>query len=558
MNTSDNNHTAQGVSLEKIIIILALNMAFATLYFLLKPLDRTTLINWNWLFQDIGTFKIYAVFLAATTIATALWSLCNEKVYILFLSAIFFLSISIAAKAPEVIPDAARYFIQAKYLKIYGPLYFIQHWGKEIPLWTDLPLGSFLFGLSFKTVTENRLIVQAINVSLFLLTLIFTYRIALILWGKTTALFSVGLLMVVPYLTVQVPMLMVDILSMSMFSLILFRTIAVNRKRDLFILFVCLTLALLTKYSIWLFTLAIIIPSALLLHRKEKLKGLLLTLVAGYFLVTLLLLKDRILLRQLHLLWEFQLHGLYKWHEPSLWLTFFHGHPFFLLSCIAGTVMLLKEKHKVSFIFVIAITLFILIGRGRYILPLMPLLSLAGGYALGRLAKRLSLLVVGLAIVTSSFIVTVYCEEFNKYSFSNLQLMGQWLNQSDCEEIQVTVLPQKESLGQTAPMVALLDLYYQGHIISVAPWHFLEETFYHPLMFTWKIKRPPFYSARSFDPNIPTVVLGSSKADLKSTSVSFTNQSGHFRYKILLGVMEQHCAVRPSSQGVLSQMGQKS
>ena len=88
-------------------------------------------------------------------------------------------------KVPEVIVDASRYFTQAKHLDVYGIGYFLREWGRDINIWTDMPLIPFLYGLIFKLFGESRIYIQAFTTLLFSLTVVLTYNIGKTLWDET-------------------------------------------------------------------------------------------------------------------------------------------------------------------------------------------------------------------------------------------------------------------------------------------------------------------------------------------------------------------------------------
>ena len=61
------------------------------------------------------------------------------------------------AGEPEMVIDASRYFVQAKYFDLFGPRAFFRDWGGALPAWTDLPLPSLLYGAVFRLCGEHRL-----------------------------------------------------------------------------------------------------------------------------------------------------------------------------------------------------------------------------------------------------------------------------------------------------------------------------------------------------------------------------------------------------------------
>ncbi|RME64892.1 MAG: hypothetical protein D6778_07175, partial [Nitrospirae bacterium] len=308
-------------------------------------------------------------------------------------------------------------------------------------------------------------------------------------------------------------------------------------------------IGLLCKYSLYLFVPSIVIATTFITFKDRGLliKNLLAT-GTGFVIAVLVLLQNGVLLKQFHLLLEFQAQGLGRWREPSLVLLFFQSHPFFWGSAIGGLVFLTRARNRKAVLFWVALVFVLAVGRGRYILPLFPILAISGGNALSSLPRRTAVLAVLLSVITSLGISLLYTKELKQYSSTNLIEAAEYLNSQNCERVQILALSQKQSLGQTSPMVALFDLYYRGDIVSVRPWKTTERLLYHPLFFTWKIKRPPFYPERPFEKGVLTVTIASSEEDLKDASKVFTRHTGHFRFRTLVGLSGQSCSLRPTKK----------
>lgn len=532
------------------VLLAALNIAIGFVYVLLNSYDQTTLVNWHWLVQDIGIKKIYLSFFGSTFLSLALLWVLPERAYVWTL---FFLTTSVLiyiTGVPDVLPDTARYIIQAKFFELYGPLYFIKHWGGEITPWTDLPLGGAIYGFGFWLFGEHRIWNQSSNIAFFLLTCLFTYRAGHLWFNRQTGLISALLLCCSPYLIIQVPMSLVDLMTMAVFSAIIYLYIYPAKGLKWTIMTsLTVTAGLLCKYSLWLF-----IPFVLILitfttpkDRDLLLKNLLAT-CTGFVIAILFLQQKGVLLKQIHVLMEFQAHGLAKWRESPLGTLFFQVHPFFSASATAGLLLLTRKKDRRALLFFFTMVFVLVVGRGRYILPLFPLLAISGGSALSALPKRTALLIVGLSIITSLGISLLYTKELKHYSPSNLKEAAEYLNSQNCEKVQVLALPQRQSLGQTTPMVALFDLYYKGEIVSVTPWKTTERLLYHPLFFTWKIKRPPFYPEIPFKKDVITVTVASTEEDLEDAQKVFARHTGHFRFRTLVGLSGQTCSLRPRNK----------
>ena len=106
------------------------SLAVIPVLYILRFLDNNTLTSWRWVFTDVslGLFFLCLVPL----IMAALW--CSrltfpERYSSLFLFSSGFLTSSFLWSEPEVLLDASRYFLEAKYLKMYGPGFFLERVG---------------------------------------------------------------------------------------------------------------------------------------------------------------------------------------------------------------------------------------------------------------------------------------------------------------------------------------------------------------------------------------------------------------------------------------------
>jgi asparagine N-glycosylation enzyme membrane subunit Stt3 len=169
------------------------------LLYIFRDVDDNRLTSWKWVFSDVEI--IWFVFLIAAGIIFT-YALLNSPVTRQMPSVFLFLSsFAISAvfwKTPEVIVDTSRYFTQAKHLEIYGIRHFISEWGKDISVWTDLPLVPFLYGLIFKLFGEARAFIQVFTTFVFSMTVVLTYLIGRTLSDEDTGFFAGVLLWGVP------------------------------------------------------------------------------------------------------------------------------------------------------------------------------------------------------------------------------------------------------------------------------------------------------------------------------------------------------------------------
>ncbi|MDH3912571.1 MAG: glycosyltransferase family 39 protein, partial [Rhodospirillales bacterium] len=244
--------------------------------FVLRFLDDNRLTSWQWVFDGTDLRLVFlslvvGVFFAqAFSRATLRWS--NPAIW-LFVS-----SFAVAGffwRLPEVNIDASRYFIQAKSLEQFGVGYFLEEWGGDIGAWTDLPLVPFLYGLVLSLFGEVRTAIQAFTTLLFSGTVVLTYLIGRTLWNETVGCCAAVLLLGMPYLLTQVPLMLSDVPAMFFLTLAVYATIGAVRHggaRFLVLAPVAITLAMLSKYSNWI--LLSIVPVIFLTHLDLGLKVL--------------------------------------------------------------------------------------------------------------------------------------------------------------------------------------------------------------------------------------------------------------------------------------------
>ena len=168
--------------------------------------------------------------------------------------------------------DASRYFLEAKYLSVNGPGFFLKEWGHAIAPWTDLPLMPFIYGLLFKMFGEFRFAIQLFNSLLFAFSLVLTYHAGKTLWDAETGFHAGLLLLGIPYLPTQVPLMLVDIGTMFFMILTVFAfTKSMQQGGPLWlgISVISIVSTLSVKYSTWPM-LAGILPVIAVVHLQKK------------------------------------------------------------------------------------------------------------------------------------------------------------------------------------------------------------------------------------------------------------------------------------------------
>jgi hypothetical protein len=143
------NQKPQNLHQHLLVFILSLGTPFVL--YIGRHLDDNRLTSWKWAFNADNLSRFLFVLIPVLLLA---WFLSRVSFYEKGKPFVLFFTSFVVASSfwsePEVIVDAARYFSQAKHLKVYGPGYFSEQWGKSIFAWTDLPLLPLIYGVIFK------------------------------------------------------------------------------------------------------------------------------------------------------------------------------------------------------------------------------------------------------------------------------------------------------------------------------------------------------------------------------------------------------------------------
>lgn len=505
-----------------LLVSLITLTAFAAL-FVFRSFDDNRLTSWQWAF-DRGDFAWLFPALAAGVVLA--YAVSRVSVSVQWQAPALFASSFMAAAffwgAPEVIVDTARYFVQAKYLGLYGPGYFLAAWGGEIAAWTDLPLVPFLHGLVFTLFGEARIAVQIFTTLLFSAATVLTWLIGRTLWDDTVGGVAGALLLAMPYLLTQPALMLVDVPTMFFLTLAVFTTIKAIRDGDARFLAaapVAITLAMLSKYSAWL--MLSVVPVIVAVHldrgwrpvlKRAAVIGLATILLAG----TLALMKFDVVAAQLKLLWSYQLPGLARWGESHVSTFLFQVHPFVTAAALCSVVVafIRRDRNYAIVAWMLFLVMVLGVKRARYILVTLPMLALMAGYALREIADgRLRRFVVSCAVV-SALVTAVfgYLPLFKGMSAANLMAAGERLDAMDVDRVEVFTLPQERSIVNPAITVPMLDLYTGKRIVyrdgAVAP-PAPQTIATSPLRFTWEFGTPSYYEPGRESPGDAVAVIAS-------------------------------------------------
>ncbi|MEE8343159.1 MAG: glycosyltransferase family 39 protein [Gammaproteobacteria bacterium] len=462
--------------------LLALLVAMLTLvtFFLLftfRFLDDNRLTSWQWVFADADVVRFSSILLGGLLLAYAMshMSFVTRRPVILLFTSSFAVAMLFWGE-PEVNVDAARYFIQAKHLELYGAGYFLSEWGNQIMVWTDLPLIPFLYGLIFGLVGETRIGTQVFSSLLFSGTVVLTFLIGKTLWNREAGLYAGGLLLGMPYLLTQVPLMLVDVPAMFFVVLAVFTTIKAARNGGIAWLLgasLAITLAMLSKYSAWL--ILSVIPIIFLCHadlgwRVVGRRGVAVCGCATFVLAIFLLWKFEVIASQISLLQSYQLPGLQRWQESLTSTFFFQIHPFITFAALCSVYVAIRKKDWKYVIIGWPLLLVILldIRRARYMVVVLPMVALLAAYALREIKNAgLARSIVSCSVAFSlAMAVFGYLPFLQKTSAANVQAAGKYLNTIEATEVEVYALAQLRSLINPAVTVPLLDMFTDKLIVA--------------------------------------------------------------------------------------------
>ena len=494
----------------------------------LRTLDDNRLTSWWWVFNGIAPFAFFVMIVAGIALAYGISRLSfrgRAAVPALFMAA--FLITAGLWQQPEVIVDAARHFMQAKYLELHGIGYFLSAWGNDIPAWTDLPLPPLMYGLIFQVFGESRLGVQVFTSLLFSGTVVLTYLIGKTLWSRDLGLFAGILLLAMPYLLAQVPLMMVDVAAMFFLTLAVFATIAaVARGGPLLCLIasVAITLAMLAKYSNWV--MLSVVPVIVLTHVRLGWKVVFLRAAAvalGVLVVmgAFLYAKFDVVAGQISLLHSFQVPALGRWGESLLSTFFFQIHPFVTIAAVISVYLAVKRKDARYAIigWMLLVVMVLELQRIRYMLVVLPMLALMAAYGL-EIIKRVEYrkFIAANAAVTAALIVAVgYLPFFQSMSANNIKQAGEYLDLIRAGTTEVHVLQHTTSSVNPEIAVPMLDLFTEQQIVyrtdagTAHTAQTIDERL--PWRWTWEVASTGYLPPDGTTAVAPTVVVIQSEAD---------------------------------------------
>ncbi len=495
------------------VISISSVLLFAAL-FVFRSLDDNRLMSWQWVFAHANASRVFLCIMAAIIAAYLLSNISSyERRPHSFLFLLSFCAAAALWSEPEMIVDASRYFTQAKHLELYGIRYFFREWGGEIAAWTDMPLVPFLYGMIFRIFGEARIYIQAFNALLFSGTVLLTLRLGRALYDEETGFIGGLMLLGMPYLLTQAPLMLVDVPTMFFLMLCIYSFIsALERGGARRIVFSSLAVffSVFSKYSAWL--LLSVLPVALIAYlvRKEQIasriyiyRAALILSIASVLIGAVVYYKYDVISEQIRLLLSFQRPGLGRWQESLISTFLFQVHPFVTAAAVYSLYAGIRKKDGRYIVICWLVLLVIVPGirRIRYILPVFPMFALMASYGLRKMEFKEIGRFIAFTAFLSSFAVAFfgYLPFGNRMSVANLKYAGLYLNSRDISGVKVFTAPLKDPVLNPAVSVSLLDLYTKKEITYLYDAEcghstVREDISKSSLRFTWEYKNPRYYT----------------------------------------------------------------
>ncbi|MBW2521068.1 MAG: glycosyltransferase family 39 protein [Deltaproteobacteria bacterium] len=495
---------------EWLLLVLFLVLVTFPLQYICRGLDMSTLTSWRWVFAEINPAKVFGFLLVTALVAVPL-SIPDlpEKYPLSFLYVSSFLICLPFLHTPEALLDASRYFLQAKYLARHGMADFFREWGMAINPWTDLPLVPFIYGVLFSLFGESKTVIAVFNALLFSGVPLLTCLTGSLLWDRSTGFMAGLLVLASPYLLTQVPLMLVDVHTMFFMLLSVCTFLyAVERGGGLRLsaAAAAIVLALFSKYSTWpmLGVLGIIVLIRLKADPAAVLRrSLVVAAMACCLLLVVFSWKGGVILEQLQFLRTYQVEGLKRWEEGYLAAVLFQTHPFVLLAALYGIYRLVRNRDITCLIPGWFVLLVLLLGlkRVRYLMPLLPFVAITGAYGLQAINFSQVRRYVAYSSIGSALLVAllVFKPFLAGTGMANIRDAGRFLDTLPGDSVEVYCLPQTRSLGNTAVVVPILDLYTRKAVYQEQDWNSAAghaKAQNASLRFTWELVQPDYYQNR--------------------------------------------------------------
>jgi hypothetical protein len=536
-----------------ILVFPGLLLVTFLILFFSRSFDDNRLTSWQYVFGFADPEKVLLLLEAGILPALFLSkSSFPGRHPLLFLFLFSYAAAAIFWQEPEVIVDASRYFTEAKHLELYGAGYFLKEWGKAIPAWTDMPAVPFFYGLIFRFFGETRLFIELFTTLLFSLTVVLTCLVGSKLWDEVTGFFGGMLLLGMPYLFSQVPLMLVDLPSTFFLMLSVYTFISAIESGGLVILLAAAAIfvAFFAKYSTWLMLTILPVVLAVYLIRRPSLssdrylrRGLLVFLAAGIMIGCFAVYKYDVILAQMRLLVAYQKPGLRRWGESFLSTFFFQMWPWITVAAVFSSHRAIREKD-LRFLIVLWLPLLIFslrIERIRYSVMAFPMIALAASFGLTGLRKREIANFAVYCIGVSSIVLaaSAFLPFLDRISPVNIKDAGSFLDRQGGGDVRVFTLPEDHPVVNPAVAVPILDLFTHRKIRYDYTSSFevnSEEILTSPLRFTFEYRNASYYSGERGGKETAVVIISAKQGE--SLPPGIEEKVRQFRRRKVFGTSE--------------------
>jgi hypothetical protein len=513
-----------------VLVFAGLLLVTFLLLFFSRSFDDNRLTSWQYVFGVADPKKV--LLLLETGIFPTLF--LSKSPYpgrhrLLFL---FFFSYAAGAifwQEPEVIVDASRYFTEAKHLELYGAGYFLKEWGKAIPAWTDMPAVPFFYGLIFRFFGETRLFIEVFNTLLFSLTVVLTCLVGSKLWDKVTGFFGGMLLLGMPYLYSQVPLMLVDLPSTFFLMLSVYAFISAIESGGpmVFAAAGAIFITFFAKYSTWLMLTILPVVLAVYFIRRPSdssgrylRRGLLVFLVAGIMIGCFAVYKYDVISAQMKLLVAYQKPGLRRWGESFLSTFFFQIWPWLTVAAVFSLYRAIRQKDLRFFIVLwLPLLIFSLrIERIRYSVMAFPMIALAASFGFTGLRKReiANFAVYCIAVSAIVLAASAFLPFLDRISPVNIKDAGCFLDRQGGGAVRVFTLAEDHPVVNPAVAVPILDLFTHRKILYDYTSSFDLNSgaiLTSRLRFTFEYRNPAYYSGEQGGKETAVVIISAKQEE---------------------------------------------
>lgn len=470
--------------IETRIIYFLIGISILISYYLLytfRSEDNTVLMAWKYVFSydniKINELLLVLSIVILISLIISRISISNylnqEKYHILFLFVSGMFICTLFWNIPEINPDAARYFMEAKYLELRGIVSFTNDWGQGFFVWTDSPSVPFFYGIILKYLGEYRVYIQIYNAILFSLTSVLTYKISKRLWNEEIGLYSGLMIMSFPFLLSQVPLMLVDITLMFLTILSVFLILKIfDNKYYSIPASLAIFFAVYAKMSSLLF----IIPPAisiLIINYKSVLKDKNRWIFTFIFTMAIILmfflLNMGVFIDNMHTVSNFKLSNANPYFESPLNFLFQVGSIVIILALISVIIAYRNKDKKYLFliIWIVLPLIFLYNTRIRQLISIFPVIAIMASISLFSISHKpiKKFLILSLFLTSIAFTLYAYIPFEENFTDRNIKDAAEYANSLNISEIELFLDFSEKHSQDPEAMVSLFDIYSNKKIV---------------------------------------------------------------------------------------------